>query len=99
MCVFPSFLKQVIRWTQTKCFVFLSFRYAIECLKDSKFSFSSDVWSFGVTLYEILTYCEPRQSPPSVRHYHHYQNIIRAVLHELDRQESSVFRHAFVTSA
>ncbi|TRY89212.1 hypothetical protein DNTS_025391 [Danionella cerebrum] len=40
------------------------FWYAIECLKESKFSFASDVWSFGVTLYEILTHCNLRQSPP-----------------------------------
>ncbi|KAM6957676.1 non-receptor tyrosine-protein kinase TYK2 [Aplochiton taeniatus] len=38
--------------------------YAIECLRESKFSFSSDIWSFGVTLYEILTYCDHHQSPP-----------------------------------
>nr|XP_044609695.1 non-receptor tyrosine-protein kinase TYK2 isoform X3 [Equus asinus] len=41
-------------------------RYALECLKESKFYYASDVWSFGVTMYELLTYCDSSQSPPSV---------------------------------
>ncbi|XP_077352557.1 non-receptor tyrosine-protein kinase TYK2-like [Festucalex cinctus] len=40
------------------------FWYALECLTTNKFSFESDVWSFGVTLYEILTRCNPEESPP-----------------------------------
>lgn len=41
-------------------------RYAVECLKECKFYYASDVWSFGVTLYELLTRCDPGQSPPVV---------------------------------
>nr|XP_015295854.1 PREDICTED: non-receptor tyrosine-protein kinase TYK2 isoform X1 [Macaca fascicularis]XP_015295855.1 PREDICTED: non-receptor tyrosine-protein kinase TYK2 isoform X1 [Macaca fascicularis]XP_015295856.1 PREDICTED: non-receptor tyrosine-protein kinase TYK2 isoform X1 [Macaca fascicularis] len=41
------------------------FWYAPECLKEYKFYYASDVWSFGVTLYELLTHCDSSQSPPT----------------------------------
>ncbi|XP_074240740.1 non-receptor tyrosine-protein kinase TYK2 isoform X3 [Saimiri boliviensis] len=41
------------------------FWYAPECLKEYKFYYASDVWSFGVTLYELLTHCASSQSPPT----------------------------------
>uniref|UniRef100_H3ADK6 Tyrosine-protein kinase JAK1 n=1 Tax=Latimeria chalumnae TaxID=7897 RepID=H3ADK6_LATCH len=42
------------------------FWYAPECLLHCKFYIASDVWSFGVTLYELLTYCESDYSPMSM---------------------------------
>uniref|UniRef100_A0A8C6U7V4 Tyrosine-protein kinase n=1 Tax=Neogobius melanostomus TaxID=47308 RepID=A0A8C6U7V4_9GOBI len=39
------------------------FWYAPECLTQCKFYLSSDVWSFGVTLYELITYCDSSKSP------------------------------------
>ncbi|KAG5850828.1 tyrosine-protein kinase JAK2 [Anguilla anguilla] len=39
------------------------FWYAPESITEFKFSHKSDVWSFGVVMYELFTYCEHTQNP------------------------------------
>ncbi|XP_061117911.1 tyrosine-protein kinase JAK2-like [Conger conger] len=42
------------------------FWYAPESLTESKFSVASDIWSFGVVLYELFTHSDKACSPPAV---------------------------------
>ncbi|XP_061094293.1 tyrosine-protein kinase JAK2 [Conger conger] len=39
------------------------FWYAPESITDFKFSHKSDVWSFGIVMHELFSYCEHTQNP------------------------------------
>nr|XP_020458384.1 tyrosine-protein kinase JAK1 [Monopterus albus]XP_020458385.1 tyrosine-protein kinase JAK1 [Monopterus albus] len=60
------------------------FWYAPECLTQCKFYLASDVWSFGVTMYELITYCDSSKSPMTlflgmIGRTHGQMTIIRLV--------------------
>uniref|UniRef100_A0A4W6D9I3 Tyrosine-protein kinase n=1 Tax=Lates calcarifer TaxID=8187 RepID=A0A4W6D9I3_LATCA len=60
------------------------FWYAPECLTLCKFYLASDVWSFGVTMYELITYCDSSKSPMTlflsmIGRTHGQMTIIRLV--------------------
>ncbi|XP_035031915.1 tyrosine-protein kinase JAK1 isoform X1 [Hippoglossus stenolepis] len=60
------------------------FWYAPECLTQCKFYLASDVWSFGVTMYELITYCDSTKSPMTlflgmIGRSHGQMTIIRLV--------------------
>ncbi|XP_022598832.1 tyrosine-protein kinase JAK1 [Seriola dumerili] len=60
------------------------FWYAPECLTQCKFYLASDVWSFGVTMYELITYCDSTKSPMTlflsmIGRTHGQMTIIRLV--------------------
>lgn len=42
-------------------------RLAPECLNENKFSHKSDVWSFGIVLHELFSYCDNSVNPKRVR--------------------------------
>lgn len=63
----------------------LFFRYAPECLTQCKFYLASDVWSFGVTMYELITYCDSTKSPMTVGIKYHSFRIQEITLLRLHR--------------
>uniref|UniRef100_A0A8C1K3Q7 Tyrosine-protein kinase n=1 Tax=Cyprinus carpio TaxID=7962 RepID=A0A8C1K3Q7_CYPCA len=45
------------------------FWYAPESISELKFSHKSDIWSFGIVLHELFSYCDISRNPKRVRSY------------------------------
>uniref|UniRef100_A0A7N6AWS7 Tyrosine-protein kinase n=1 Tax=Anabas testudineus TaxID=64144 RepID=A0A7N6AWS7_ANATE len=54
------------------------FWYAPESLTESKFSVASDVWSFGVVLYELFTHSDKNSSPPGQLIVYHLIELLKS---------------------
>ncbi|KAK1896821.1 Tyrosine-protein kinase JAK2 [Dissostichus eleginoides] len=48
---------------EVKTLSVLDYEYAPESINESRFSHKSDVWSFGVVLHELFSYCDINSNP------------------------------------